>query len=365
MGRKPYKNDGLPKGMRAKIKAGGVVWYYLDKGKQPDGSRPELPLGSDYIQALRKYAELVQTKGPAVTVPEMLERWNLETLAGRSQGTQKDIGYCLPNLRSFFSDPCPAPLEDVRPVHIARYIAWRSKGDAEKQVRAAPVRANREISWLSAAWNWARTQGLTDLSNPCEGVKRNKETGRVDIYVEDDELHAIMLHADEPLQEALELAYLIGQRPGDLRALRETDIREGVLRLQQGKTRFKLGFEVIDDFEALIKRIKERKSRIKGVRTLALLCDEKGNAMGKDQMRYRFDKARELAAAAAPNDEVAARIRSLQFRDLRAKSGTDKREAEGLDAAQSLLGHTQASTTEHYTRQRRGKTVTPVKAKKQ
>lgn len=365
MGRKPYKNDGLPKGMRARTKAGSVVWYYLDKGKQPDGTRPEIALGCDYVQALRKYAELVQIKGPAVTVPELLQRWHLETLAGRAKGTQDDISACIPNLRLFFSDPCPAPLEDVRPVHISRYIAWRSKGDAEKGIRAAPVRANREVSWLSGAWNWGRTQGLTDLVNPCDGVKRNKETGRADVYIEDDEMQAIMQYADEPLREAIELAYLIGQRPGDLRAMRETDIRDGVLRLQQGKTRFKLGVAVVEDFESLIKRIQDRKSKIKGVCTLSLLRDEKGNAMGKAQMRYRFDKARQLAAAAASSDEAAARIRSLQFRDLRAKSGTDKREAEGLDAAQSLLGHTQASTTEHYTRQRRGKTVTPVRIKKQ
>ncbi|MDR2690273.1 MAG: hypothetical protein LBB76_11025, partial [Azoarcus sp.] len=61
-----------------------------------------------------------------------------------------------------------------------------------------------------------RETGKTNLPNPSAGVKKNKEAGRK-IYVEDDELAAIIAHADEPLREAIELAYLIGQRPGDLR----------------------------------------------------------------------------------------------------------------------------------------------------
>jgi integrase len=75
-------------------------------------------------------------------------------------------------------------------------------------------------------------------------------------------------------------------------------------------------------------------------------------------MRYRFDKARAAAAAAAPNASAAKRINSIQFRDLRAKAASDM---EALDKAQKLLGHTKRDMTEHYVRKRRGEKVRPVK----
>ena len=352
MGRTPYAHRHLPPGIRARPKSGGVVWYYLDIGKQADGSRPEIALGKDYTEALRKYADLVTTaKAPPVTVPEILSRWQVQTIVGRAGGTQDDINYALPNLIKFFSDPSPAPLNQVKPLHIAQYLDWRRK---------APVRANREISWLSAAWNWSRTRGLTDLPNPCDGVKRNKETGR-DIYVEDDEMAAIKAKADVPLQEAIDLAHLIGQRPSDLRDILETDIRGGVLTLAQAKTGAKMAIEVSGELEALINRIKARKASIDGVRSLYLLCDETGHALRKAQLRYRFNKARTAAAKECTDPASAARIRAIQFRDLRAKSGTDKRASDGLDAAQALLGHTQSAMTESYTRARKGAVVKPVR----
>jgi integrase len=219
------------------------------------------------------------------------------------------------------------------------------------------VRANREIAWFSAAWNWARDRGITKAPNPVVGVKRHKEVGR-DIYVEDEELAAILLHADEPLREAIELAYLIGQRPGDLREIKETDIRDGCIVLEQKKTAAKLRIEVTGALADLIARIKARKVKIEGVRSLALICNEEGQPLRKSALRYRFDKARDAAAGATKDKAQAERLRSIQFRDLRAKAASDM---EALDKAQKLLGHTKRDMTEHYVRKRRGEKVSPVK----
>jgi integrase len=340
-------------------KAKGVIWYYLDKGHQPDGTRPLVPLGKDYLEALRRYAELVKTvEAPTVTLPEMLVRWQGETLIGRPPRTQEDIVASVKRLVVFFSDPSPAPLDQVEPIHITQYLRWRSAPRDGK--KGAPVRANREVAWLSAGWNWARSTGLTKAQNPCDGVKRNKETGR-DIYIEDDELGLIVAQADEPLREAIELAYLIGQRPGDLRRISEADIRGGVLHLRQSKTTAAMAIAVTGQLEVLIDRIRARKASIEGVRCLSLLVDERGQPMGRSMMIFRFAKAREAAAVAAESEEAALRLRQIQFRDLRAKAGTDVRDMANLDAAQGLLGHSQSGMTEHYTRRRRGKTVNPVR----
>lgn len=361
--------------MRVKKGARAKVWYYLDKGQQPDGSRPWIPLGSVFSDALRSYAAQVETVAAMpVTVPELLQRWNTETATDRTAGTLDDIKYSLPNLIQFFGDP-PAPMDEVDPIHIRQYLDARIKAARKKKETAnservaagkppvtikgdeGKVRANREIAWLSAAWNWARDRGITKAQNPTVGVKRHKEPGR-DMYIEDDELVIILVHSDIPLMEAIELAYLIGQRPGDQQQIMETDIRDGILSIVQDKTGMKLRIEVIGDLEKLINRIKARKAAISGVRSLSLICNEKGQPLGKSALRYRFDKARELAAEAAPNKERADRIRSMQFRDLRAKAASD---IESIKKAQQLLGHTTEAMTESYRRQRRGQKVSPVK----
>ncbi len=63
-------------------------------------------------------------------------------------------------------------------------------------------------------------------------------------------------------------------------------------------------------------------------------------------MRPRFDAARKAAKV------------SFQFRDIRAKSATD---LENLAHAQKLLGHKTRAMTEHYTRNRKGEKVSPLK----
>jgi integrase len=78
----------------------------------------------------------------------------------------------------------------------------------------------------------------------------------------------------------------------------------------------------------------------------ALLQDPSGQQLTYFALRSRFDKAREAAGV------------SFQFRDLRAKAATD---TEDLAHAQRLLGHKNRSTTEIYTRNRRGELVKPLR----
>jgi hypothetical protein len=49
---------------------------------------------------------------------------------------------------------------------------------------------------------------------------------------------------------------------------------------------------------------------------------------------------------------------SFRFRSIRAKAATD---FEDVPHAQKLLGHETRSVTEHYTRNRKGEKVSPLK----
>lgn len=341
MGRKPSKPIAIPR-FRARCR-GRVTYYFYDHGLV-GGKRIEEPLGKDYGLAIKRWAEIERATAippPAVlTFRHVCHTYQREVIPTKAMRTQIDNARELAKLLEFFDDP-PAPLDAIRPVNVRQYMAWRSK--------TAPIRANREKALLSHLWNYARSVGYTDLPNPCAGIKGNRETGR-DQYIEDAQFEAIWERADDCLRDAMDLAYLTGQRPADVLRLSEMDVRGGTVHIAQGKTRAKLRIEITTELEQLLARIRERKQG-HAVYSTRLIVNEQGRAIGTNAMSRRW--ARACAAAG---------ITGLQFRDLRAKAATDKEESTGnIREAQRQLGHSNVRMTEHYTRNRAGAKVTPTR----
>ncbi|MDQ2141045.1 tyrosine-type recombinase/integrase [Alcaligenaceae bacterium B3P038] len=288
------------------------------------------------------------------------ERYFSEIVPTKAARTQIDNTKELENVYAVFDNP-PALLSKIESVHISKYIRWRmgmaKKWYAEQGrpilANAGHVRANREVALFSHIFNFARSIGLTSCTNPCAGVPKNKESGR-DTYVEDDMYAAVWKAADQPLSDAMDLAYLTGQRPADTLKFTDDDVRDGMLHLQQNKTktRAKLRIEIQGDLAEVIKRIQLRKAA-RPLSSTALIVNEKGEKLGTEALRSRFDSARVKAGVAK---------QSFQFRDLRAKASTDKTDNSGdIRQAQKQLGHTSVSMTEGYVRNRRGSKSTPTK----
>jgi len=197
----------------------------------------------------------------------------------------------------------------------------------------------------------AREIGLTKAANPCLGVRKYSESGR-DVCVEHDMFAKVYAQADAPTRDAMDVAYLTGQRPQDTLLHDECDIRDNFLHIQQGKTSMKLRIEVTGELKAVIERIRARKAGYKVVST-ALIVNENGQRMTLDTLQRRFREARR--AAGVPDGD-------FQFRDLRAKAGTDKTDSTGdIRQAQKQLGHTSVAMTEHYVRNGRGEKVKPTR----
>lgn len=353
MGRKPYKNTNLPKRMRARPKAKGVIYYYYDLGGRP---RKEKPLGNDYIKALQEWAKLEQVEHVNnATFDDAADRYLIEILPKKAERTQRDNRKELPFLREFFE---AAPLDEIRPINIRQYLAWRVKKSTDWlaangrtiKPESGQVRANRDIALFSHIFNYARESGLTDSPNPCLGVSKYTEDGR-DVYVEDDVFKRVWDVAHEPLRDAMDLAYLTGQRPGDTVSLSDHDIKDGYLHIKQGKTRAKLRIEVTGRLKDVIERIRSRRNKFKVV-TTRLVVSQYGKAVAQRTVSDWLKDAREKAGV--PHDE-------FQFRDLRAKAGTDKEDMLGMAAAKDQLGHANESMTAHYVRHRLGKKVSPTR----
>lgn len=194
---------------------------------------------------------------------------------------------------------------------------------------------------------------MTKSPNPCAGIKGFKETGR-DTYVDDATYAAMWNAAEEALRDAMDLAYLPGQRPADALKLARTDIKDNALWIEQNKTGKRLRIAIEGELKTVIERIKNRHAL-----SLKLINTKQGYPMTAITLRGAFDRAREQAANDHP--ELSENIKSFQFRDLRAKAGTDKEEITGISAAQDQLGHTTPTMTVHYVRHRRGKLVKPTK----
>ncbi|MCV2423369.1 tyrosine-type recombinase/integrase [Paucibacter sp. DJ4R-1] len=372
MGRKPSRWNNLPKGMRARPR-GNLVHYYLDTGAKP---RKEIPLGSDYVLAVKKWAELTHKATPQAaegTFAFVAEHYWRDVIPTKAPRTRQDNEDERAWLMRFFNDP-PAPLDCIEPTHIRKYMDWRVREtrkaaearNAERVKAGKPpaaispqlghVRANREKALFSHIWNYARNQGFTKLPNPCLGIKGFKEAGR-DVYVSDTMLAQVMTAADKPTQFALRLAQITGQRPADVLSMSETDLAGGMLHIRQGKTRAKLRIVIEGELKALLDEIAAYKTEVSQahpsrVRSLALLINERGQKLSRDTFRSRFDTAREKAGA----DKAL-----FQFRDLRAKTATDTDDAGGTRAAQAILGHTTETMTADYIRHKVGKKVRPIR----
>ncbi|WP_288076458.1 tyrosine-type recombinase/integrase [Pseudomonas sp.] len=323
--------------MKARARPSGIYYYYFNGSK-------ELPLGKDYVDAVRKWAELEAgntsvAKTIAITFRQVAEKYTAKVIPTKAPRTQKDNLGELANLYKFFDDP-PAPLDSIEPHHIAQYRDWRKV-----------TRSTQEIALLSHIWNWAREQGYTKQPNPCVGVKRNRAKGR-NVYVDDALFQRVYDQADQPTRDAMDLAFLAAQRPGDSLRFKETDIRDGALWVRQGKTGTPVRVEIVGQLAQVIERIKARKAATPGIRSLALVVNEKGQALTASALDGRFGKAREKAGIGTME---------FQFRDLRAKAATETEDTAGMEQAQALLGHADAKMTSHYVRHRMGKLVKPTR----
>jgi integrase len=345
MGRKNTRNLNMPPHMHPRTQRSGKVYYYMYQ-KGEDGKRKEIALGDDFILALKRYAELnvAPQPGAGATFSDVYKRYLVDALPKLATSSARMWGSDIKHLLESFAD---APLSQIKPLHIRQFL----DDHADK-----PTTANRCKRVFSVMWNKARGWGYTELPNPCEGIQGHSLDKRT-VYISDVIYKAVWDSASEPLRDAMDLAYLTGQRPADALKMTEHDIIDGHLIVTQEKTKQPLRIQLVGELASLIGRIKARKAGYK-VASAALLVNLKGKRLTAPAMRAQFDKARDAAAEKAP--ELKDAVKNFRFYDLRAKAADDTADGRGEEAARDLLGHDSVKTTQrHYLR--RGKVVGPVK----
>ncbi|MFC6299030.1 tyrosine-type recombinase/integrase [Pseudomonas sp. CCM 7893] len=341
------ENRDLPPGVVRRKRKSGKVWvgYYYR-----DSTGKEIALGSDLSKARLKWAELEAKEKPVdlTTMNGIFDRYEHDVIPKKGERTQKDNLAELKQLRPTFDG---APIDSITPANIAGY----------RDARSAKVRANREIALLSHVFNMAREWGLTERENPCQGIRKNKETPP-DYYANAVVWDAVYGMAEPELREAMDLGYLTGQRPADVIIMRSDDTEGDYFLVTQGKTGLKLRIlmrtEVGENsLGQLIREISERNAHHP---SKYLLINKHGKRMTKGMLRLRWDKAREKAQQKAieqGDPMLAAKIGGFQFRDIRPKAAS---EIVDIGDASLLLGHSKQEITKRVYR-RIGATAKPSK----
>ena len=337
-----------------KLKSGKLWVGYYYNGRDDDGRRMEIPLGTDLNEAKRKWAELdcKPTLVETSLMQHIFDRYLREVVPTKAPRTQKDNQGSITQLRAAFDS---APIDAITPQHIAQY----------RDKRTAKVRANREITLLSHIFNMAREWGYTAKDNPARGIRKNKEQPR-DFYADDAVWNAVYAKGSDVLKNAMDIAYFTGQRPADVVKIKLTDIRDDALEIRQNKTskRLRILLNHEDGTRSELVKVIDRIIAASGkVISMHLLVNTRGEPLTQWALRHHFDHARLEAVKAASEMEtregfaLAERIRKFQFRDARPKAAS---EIGDLASASKLLGHTEQEITKKVYR-RIGETVKPTK----
>lgn len=336
MGRHRTANKHLPP--RMQLKRGRYYWTPF-----VDGKRTWKPLGDDYVQALLRWRELEGHSEGAATVTQLMQN-ALGVLVDRVKpSTFKEFTRAANHLSDAFESFTPA---DVQPRHIGEYLEKRS----------AKVSANREIAFLSTAWEMARRRGWINLPNPCTGVDRNKEKARKRV-AKPAEIAALLAH-DEAIADMVELTLMTALRQADLLNLTLRAIEPGGLRVKPRKTddstEAELLFKWTPELKAVIDRAKSRRHR---VGSMLLFSIQRGERAGQ---------AYDAAGFANVWRRYFARcdVVGLTWHDLRRTALNLRKRESGTDAARELASHSSVLTTEGYLDGVGAVEVQPVKLEK-
>jgi len=219
-----------------------------------------------------------------------------------------------------------AELKNITPGVLRKYLDARKK--------TAPVSGNREISLISVAWNWAIERDKITIPNPCERVKRNKESARTR-YVSEDEYKAVYeLAAKYPyLQPAMELAYLCRMRRCEILAsTRKQILPEGFDTLRAKGSR-----DAITEWSPRLRQAVKANSTVTG---MYIIQNKNGQPITKSAFSSAWTRLKKLM--------ITNGIEPFNFHDLKA-AGVSDTEGNKQDAS----GHKDAKMVQIYDRKKK------------
>jgi integrase len=284
-------------------------YYYVDKNKWQGLSRVE-----DGVRELHRRLAIL-TDQPPNTLAGIFTAYAESALLELRPTTQKAYVYFLFGiLNHTFGHLLPS---EVEPMHVAQYLEKRKR-------EGAAVSGNRERSALSSVFEFAMRRGWA-RSNPCRGVRRNRETPSKTL-IESKDLRAVLDRAPAHFALVMQFAYLTGVRMGEAIAMTYAAVTPAGIEFTESKT----GKPRLIEWSPVLRQV------------VRAICD--GRVLGPTDalLVNRFGKP-------LTQWGIISNMRRLNaewsFRDIRPKAQTD-----GGD--RNVTGHV-GQMRERYTRARR------------
>jgi len=323
MGKKRKTNKHLPE--RMYLKSGS--YYFVDYFNKWHN------LGRVYVEALAEYGSHVDPDRPCRTMAELLDRYLLEVSPKKSENTYKANLRESKYIRAAFGH---IEIDRLKPVMVRQYLDARRK---------TPVSANREVALLSSMYSFAFDIGLTEIQNPCRGIKRFKEKP-VDRYIEDWEYYAFREFAGPLIAAYMDFKYITGLRRCDILRINLNQIKEDGILVKVSKSKKSILIERTELLNQAIKNIRQLERPVNG---MFLFTTRKGQPYSDSGFSSIWQRKMRKAI-----DEGIIKDR-FRDHDIRAKTGSDT----DLQHASELLAHSDKKITErHY--QRKAAKVRPI-----
>ncbi len=292
------------------------------------------PLSRDLHDALIEYARLTAPTADGGALAGLVRRVLEDMRTTVAPSTLKNYESCARRVLKAFAQFTPA---QIRPAHIAQFLDHN---------KSTPSMANLLRSFLKGMFARAVRWGIVE-ANPVRDIGQFR-TGKRDRYITADEFARIREHATPTLQALMDMAYITGQRLGDVVKIRYADITDAGVFVRQQKTGARVLIAMTDDLAVAIAQARAIHRSVKG---LTLFHKRDGSPLAYGTVHHHWLKATE-----------AAGVEDAHFHDIRAASATDAK-AQGIDS-KALLGHTTESSHNRYLRSKETPTAAPVPGRK-
>jgi integrase len=313
----------------------GKVWWmsYSFRGRQirkSTGTANKKVAESIYYKVKTLIAEgayLESVRGKNKTFMDMVERYLEEVTPDKKPNTQRDDRFYAKILSKVFGK---FYLNEITPDIITNYVLKRKK-------KVGPSSINRELSFLSAAYNKAYKLWGWCKENPACKVKREKEQKRVK-YFPNEEFLEICKHLVDWVRPLVLIAKNTGLRKSNIVNLKwsEISIKDKLIILDEGVTKNSehLGVPLNEVAWDVIKG----QIRLRKLHSLYVFCKKDGTPYTGWGVYQAFKKAC-----------IATGYPDYRFHDLR-HDFCSKLVQAGVDlyTVKELAGHKDITTTQRY-----------------
>ena len=285
----------------------------------PDGSPNQ-----DWWDAYRKLAGTIEEKPPTGTFALLIDAYqrSLEWKA-LSPRTREERARHLRMVRQAWGE---LHVSGIEPKHVLALRDSRAR---------TPANANNLVRSLSSLLGWSVPRGWRQ-DNPCRGIRMLK-IGEGYAPWPWQAIEHFAKHARPDLWHAAALALFSGQRLSDVLKVKWSDIRDGLISVQQSKTRKPLWIPIHRRLAAILEQLHRRSAYV--------LTNTRERPWTLDGFKASW--------SAELNREIMKPLRDnrLVFHGLRKSAVVTLLEAGATDAEVSAITGQSREMVEHYARQ--------------